>query len=400
MATKRVLLINDHIHFGGGGDAAFMLERRILEEAGHKTFTFSVAQKVPEFATDTDYLYVEPQSRIKNKLGKFIGCNAIFEQLKQLLEKIKPDLVRLHLLSKYPADIYRALDGYNVVQTLHGPNLFCATSWGALKRDSSECEQGVGVKCFTRGCISAVELPLQMNLARRQTPLAQKNVNAFLCPSHQLAKTAESLGFSPVRYFPLSIDPEFEQLGAMERDERSSILYVGSVSEQKGVHILLEAFALVVKAIPNAQLKVAGRGKLSNYLEQQTHKLQLNDNVKLFGFVGREEVLKLYRKAHVLAVPSIWREQFGLVGPEALACRTPCVGSNIGGIPEWLHDDKSGYLVPPRDANALADKLIRLLSNKKLCEQFGEYGRNYVLKNYSLEQYKKNVLGLVEEFAR
>ena len=97
-------------------------------------------------------------------------------------------------------------------------------------------------------------------------------------------------------------------------------------------------------------------------------------------------------------MPSLWREQFGLVGIEALACGLPCVASDTGGIPEWLIDGENGYLVPPGDKEALAEKLTLVLSSNELRERFSEYGQRFVEDKYGASKYAANLLRVVSEY--
>ncbi len=389
-------MVNDHIRFSGGGDAAFHLEKKILEEAGHEVFTFSKSEEISADKNDKDIIFCESKKSQIRKIGKFIGNAKLSHCFKNTLDEIQPDFVKLHLLSKYPADIYPHLSNYKTAQILHGPNLFCATSWGALKRNSKPCEQGIGIKCYSRGCISFQALPLHINLYRRIRSSALPNVDAFYCPSKQLVKTAEDLGFLPASYFPLSVDPDFINVEPAYTDE-PNILYVGAIIEQKGVYYLVKAMKEIIKKIPEAQLKIVGKGADKAFIEEYVIDNGLGDNVHFLGFKSRSEVLDLYKHSSLCVMPSIWREQFGLVGPEALACGVPCVGTNIGGIPEWLHDEKSGFLVPPRDSKEIADKVLYLLMNKSIRKQYGDYGREFVLKEFSLDRYKKNVLKQIED---
>ena len=398
MASKKILMVNDHIHFGGGGDAAFQLEKIIFEGAGHEVYTFSQSAKKINNVNKNDFIFIESDSKYKRKLGKFFGCRSISSYLKDVLYQIEPDLIKLHLLSKYPADIYNALNGYPVVQILHGPNLFCATSWGALKKDSTECEQGIGFKCLKRGCIRAYALPLHLNLARRTNASSKAIVDCFFSPSHQLAKTANSLGFTPVEYFPLSVDPIFEKIKPKYSDD-GIILFVGALAEQKGITYLIDCMPHILKRHPWSKLQIAGRGNLEADLRKRVKDLGLEEVIEFLGFQDRKSILKLYLNASVVVVPSIWREQFGLVGPEALACGVPCVGSNIGGIPEWLHHEKSGLLVAPRSVAELSLAIEKLLEDKSLRKRYGDYGREFVLSEYSFAKYQKNVLAQIERFA-
>ena len=123
-------MINDHIHFGGGGDAAFRLERKAYEDAGHEVFTFSQALDMPTDVSDRDFVLLESKTRLLQKAGKFISAPKVTRAFRDVLRSVRPHFVSVHLVSKYPLSIYPQLSGYYVVQTLHGPNLFCATSWG------------------------------------------------------------------------------------------------------------------------------------------------------------------------------------------------------------------------------------------------------------------------------
>jgi glycosyltransferase involved in cell wall biosynthesis len=393
--NKKVLMVNDHIHFGGGGDAAFRLERKILERAGCEVYTYSQSVSPEQSKSDADIVFKDSPSRSVRKLGKFLGNPRQKKHFKAVLNRLRPDLVKLHLLSNYPGDMYADLEPYYTIQMLHGPNLFCATSWGAHKRDSTPCPQGIGVKCVKFGCIGVHELPLHLNLSRRINAHAKNNVNIFQSPSRQLADTAEKLGFKPVEYFPLSVDPQFEIVEPSYEDN-DKILYVGALVEAKGVEFLIRAMPQVVKHRPLATLDIAGRGEDQSRLVRLVESIGMKKNIRFLGFQSRNDVIKLYQKASVLVVPSIWREQFGLVGPEALACGVPCIGSDIGGIPEWLQNEKSGYLVPPRDSAAIADRLIKLLMNQALRAEFGIYGRDFVLKNFSATRFKDRVLGQLD----
>jgi len=394
---KRILLINDHIHFGGGGDATLWHERRIFESQGHEVYTFSQATDASIARSKRDTIYIESSSRIAQKAGKYIFNFGVFLALRKLLKRIKPDFVHLHLSSKYPASIYAALCGYPVVQTLHGPNHFCATSWGNLMKNSKPCELGIGVKCFVRGCIPLWQLPLVSLLYRLSKFFAKRSVKLFLGPSRQISAAAEKVGFGPTQYLPLCVDEIFDDLSDTRDDEPPTVIFVGAIAKQKGVDVLLEAFRLVLKDIPDARLIYAGRGDLLPLLKKNAGQWGIQDNVDFLGFVDHDQIADVYRKGHVFAMPSVWNEQFGLVGLEALICGLPCVASDVGGIGEWLKDGQWGYLVPPRDPVALSQKLIILLKDKELGESFAEKGREFVLNEYSIEKFRDNILGLLDK---
>ncbi len=392
----RILMINDHIHFGGGGDATFRHERQIYEGAGYEVFTFSHATETDAEKTENDFLHIESSNRMIQKTGKYLFNPRVYYQLRRLLKNLRPLLIHLHLPSKYPASIYAALKGYPVVHTLHGPMLFCATSWGCLKKDSGYCELGTGIKCYLRGCVPLWQLPLVYFLYRVNRHFAKKSVKLFIGPSRQICAAAERTGFGPVKYIPLCIDRMFYDVAQTDGQGSPTVIYVGGLSEQKGVPILLEAFSIIIRQIPEAKLILAGRGALLPLLKEKSREYGIESNVEFLGFVDHDKITEVYKRGQVFVLPSIWSEQFGLVGPEALACGLPCVASNMGGIGEWLKDGQWGYLVPPRDPQALAEKIVLLLKDRPLCERFARRGKEFVLKEYGVGQFEKNMLELAE----
>ena len=396
----RILMINDHIHFGGGGDAAFQLERLAYENAGYAVYTFSESDTSAGGWGEYDRVYLESGNRFVKKAGKFLFDYGVYNALRGVVESISPDLIKVHLVSKYPASVYAALSYADcpVIQILHGPNLFCATAWGCYRKDSQACEMGIDSKCYRNGCVSLPACMLHIAANRLTMPFVMKNVDLFLCPSAHLLKSVRDLGLGEAELLPLGIDPEFSRATPVPFEGPPTILYVGALIVQKGIHFLLEAFRIVKTRIPEARLVLAGAGEFRSALEAQAARLGLGQEVEFKGFVDRSRILPVYQKAHVLAVPSVWKEQFGLVGPEALACGVPCVGSDIGGIPEWLHDGEWGFLVPPREASMLADRLIAVLVDGELRMRFAAKGREFVLREFPPEKYQANVLRYAETY--
>ena len=165
------------------------------------------------------------------------------------------------------------------------------------------------------------------------------------------------------------------------------ILSVGGLSKQKGVEYLIKAMVEIIRKIPSAELLIAGDGDERKNLQKLVKIIKMEDKIKFLGKVPNNKLRQFYIKSSVFVMPSIWMEQFGLVGAEALACGTPCVGSNRGGIPEWLIDNKHGYLAEPADPKDIAEKIIKLLDNPKLAKVFAETGRKFVEKELNQKKY-------------
>lgn len=392
----KVLLIDDNYHFLGGDNSLLNREKRFLEERGHETMLFSWGKEKIEAAGII--VAEEPHSRWASKIRKFFFPGYLKAAFRKVLMEFQPDVIHLHLVAKYPLSVYPLLRGFKSVQTLHGPSLFCASSWGCLK-DGNPCPLGIGWKCYRNKCLRLYQTLPYLYLEKK-TGKALENVTVFHCPSKNIYNTAFRLGYRNLAYVPLGIGHIFENraIGA-DNKRRKDVLFVGSMAEVKGVSYLYQAFKMVLKMHPDARLLMVGRGEYCEIIKNDIKKDGLENKVLVLGTVTPDRVAELCLQSSVMAVPSIWQEQFGMVGPEALSMKLPVVGSMVGGIPEWLHHNEWGFLVPPRNVEELSKHISYLLAHREIIERFGNAGREFVLKEYSNRRYLENLSELLERTA-
>ncbi len=174
---------------------------------------------------------------------------------------------------------------------------------------------------------------------------------------------------------------------ARQKEEKHLILYVGRLIKWKGVHILIQAMKLVTTHIPDASLVIVGYGGCMGRLQDMVNELHLSSMIIFTGRVSNKELSTWYQKASVFVLPSIsvegQTEGLGVVLLEAMAAGVPVIGSNIGGIPDIIEDGINGLLVPPEDPKALAEAIIRILSNPDLMEEFQKTGLDIVRERFS-----------------
>jgi glycosyltransferase involved in cell wall biosynthesis len=125
-------------------------------------------------------------------------------------------------------------------------------------------------------------------------------------------------------------------------------LYVGRLSEEKGIPILLEAWQKLQRPIA---LKIAGDGPLAGLVREAAER---ESSIEWIGQLDPEAVFRFMSNATVLLVPSIWDEPFGMVAVEAMSCGLPVVASRLGALQELVIDGLNGRLVEARDSEALA----------------------------------------------
>jgi colanic acid/amylovoran biosynthesis glycosyltransferase len=149
------------------------------------------------------------------------------------------------------------------------------------------------------------------------------------------------------------------------------IVAVGRLIEKKGFEVLIDACSLLRSRNIPFHCRIMGTGVLENTLRSQIEQLALQTSIELTGALPRVEMIRYIQDAAVFAVPSIVgndgdRDGLPTTLLEAMALGTPCISTDVTGIPEVLHNGQTGLMVPQRDAAALADALERLLSDYEL----------------------------------
>ncbi|MGA7923351.1 MAG: glycosyltransferase family 4 protein [Thermoplasmata archaeon] len=164
-------------------------------------------------------------------------------------------------------------------------------------------------------------------------------------------------------------------------------LFIGRLASNKGLEVLLSAFAKVRQREPSARLVIVGEdGGMRPALETQVRSLGLEHAVRFTGYLSDEALVAAgLREALVLVLPSEY-EAFGLVLLEALAQGTPVIATRVGGIPEFIEDGKAGRLVPPGNVEALTAALEEVWNDEPLRRQRGDYGRSSVVPRYTWDR--------------
>jgi len=183
------------------------------------------------------------------------------------------------------------------------------------------------------------------------------------------------------------IDPErfrrTERRDVLERRgvKPPYVLFVGRITDQKGIFHLLEAAR---KLPPHVQVVVCASAPDTPEIEARLKRaVAEHPNVLWIAeMVPLDEVVQLYSHAAVFACPSVY-EPFGIINLEAMACETPVVASAVGGILEVVEDGRTGLLVPPASPDDLAAAIRRVLDDRELARAFGQAGRRRVEERFS-----------------
>jgi glycosyltransferase involved in cell wall biosynthesis len=281
-----------------------------------------------------------------------VGYLTALPQVKRLLREIRPDILHAHYATSF--GLLGALSGFHP---------YVISVWGS------------DVFAFPGKSLIHKRL-LEFNLSRAD----------HICSTSQvLASEVKKYTTRAVTVTPFGIDCQvFRPLSP--RDRNADEFVVGTVKGLDpvyGIQHLLRGFALLVQRHPQKRLRlvIAGEGRLKDHLVKLAEELGIANATQFLGFVPHHQVPELLNTFSVFVVASEW-ESFGVAALEASACGVPVVVSNVGGLVEVVRDGVTGLLVPPRNPEAIAASLSKLISDEQLRHEMGTAGREFVLKNY------------------
>lgn len=286
---------------------------------------------------------------------------------------------------------------YDIIHCHFGPNGLK----GALLQDIGAIQgklitsfHGMDVNVIPRQCGADVyeQLFERGDLYTVNTEFTRDKAIALGCPQNKIVK--------------LPVGFEISEYSFCERNlsfgEPVKIITVARLVEKKGIEYAIKAVAKVTEKYPNIIYRIAGDGLLRESLEKLILDLKISNNVKLLGWMTQDQVRQLYADSHIFVLPSVTaangdQEGQALVLQEAQAMGLPVVSTLHNGIPEGVLDGKSGFLVPERDVDALAEKLSYLVENPQIWAEMGRHGRVFVEERYNIEQLNEQLVEIYEK---
>jgi glycosyltransferase involved in cell wall biosynthesis len=347
----KALLVHNHYQQRGGEDAVFAAEARLLEAHAECVIRYTAHNdEVAELST-----IALATSTVWNQRH--------YRALRKVLRRERPDVMHVHntlpLIS--PAAYYAArAEGVPVVQTLHNYRLLCPSA--NFLRDGKVCEECLGKsipypalvhRCYRESWAAsgAVVTALTVHRALR-TWINQ--VDVFIALT-EFAKRKHVEGGLPEER--IVVKPQFVESDPGPGDGGGDYaLFVGRLSEEKGVEVLLAAWAGLADTMP---LRVVGEGPLSPAVALATR----HPGVQWLGGQPRAAVQALMQRARVLIVPSVCYEGFPLVIVEAFAAGLPVVVSDTGSLPSLVEDGTTGMHFRSGDAMSLAARVRWVLAH-------------------------------------
>ncbi|MEZ8606626.1 glycosyltransferase family 4 protein [Vibrio sp. 10N.222.54.A1] len=395
----KVLVVNKFFFLKGGAETVFFQEREMLMDRGFSVIDFSMAHNdnlvsdySASFVNNVDYhANATLLSALKTAM-RFVHNIEACEKLSELIATEQPDIVHFHNIYHQltPSIIKVAKQaGCKTVLTAHDTKIACPSY--TMYRDGHTCEA-----CLQGSVFNALRYRCQQGswfksgllvVEALYQSLAQnyQSLDVIVSPSQFLANIIRRK--LPNNRIEVIVNGINENVDQQDVADHRYFLYLGRLSQEKGVATMVAAYELSNQSIP---LKIAGTGPLADSLSGKQSK------VEWLGFKTGPDLHLLIKQASAVIVPSECYENCSMSVLEAMSYGKPIIGANIGGIPEQVRDGKEGRLFEAGNAHDLANVMDEFTIRPELTKYYGEQARQRLESRYSLRAHHQQLVDLYQ----
>ncbi len=376
----KVLVAHNAYQHRGGEDSVVDSEIKLLADHGHDVRLFS--RHNDELATMTKVAAVRST----------LWSSQTMTDLWRVVAAFQPDVIHVH--NTFPLispSLYwaAAKRGIPIVQTLHNFRLFCPQAM--LLRDGRVCEDCLGklpwrgvLRVCYRDSVAQSGVLASMTVLHRALGTYRNKVTRYIALNDFCRQKFIEGGLPAERVL---VKPNFVDMPPPgEEQPRNGFLFVGRLSQEKGIATLAESLRL----LPSARLTVVGAGPEMGQLEGM-------DTIRLMGFQSPEGVRAEMCAASALVMPSIWYENFPRTLVEAFACGLPVIASRLGAMAELIEDGETGLLFEPGNVADLAVKMRWAIDHLEEMQRMGAAARAEYEAKYTAEQNYKQLMAIYAE---
>ncbi|MHC1721413.1 MAG: glycosyltransferase family 4 protein [Clostridiaceae bacterium] len=401
----RILLINKFHYLKGGSETYYFSLNKLLTAHGHEVAVFSMEDErnIPSeysdyFVKNIDY---NKGTTLLNKIklaAKFIYSFEAASKLEKLITDFKPDIAHLHIFQHQlsPSILWTLKKNkIPIVYTAHDFKMVCPNYRMLAKgRICEACNGGRYLNCLKKRCIKGSLFNSLLNVKEAYVHKIIKSydlIDRIITPSNfyrekfiEFGVNSERVVFVPNFLFEADYTPHY--------DFKDYFIYLGRLSEEKGVDTLLRAMKSV-----QGKLIIAGTGPSAENLKEWAENEGLTNKVEFAGYKTGDELKSIINEAMFIVVPSKWYENAPYSILEAMASGKAVIGANIGGIPEMIKDEETGLIFRTEDHEDLAQKINQLLLKPETAADYGRNARAAVEKLYGSEEHYLKILKIYEE---
>ena len=303
----------------------------------------------------------------KGRKLKFLTFNRRINELKQLLNEIKPDIVHAHYITTY-----------GLMASLTNFHPLILSAWGS--DILIEAKKSFFMKVRTKRALRGADLFHVDGIKPR------KALEGFDVPS-DLIKTI-CFGIDAERASPKAKTEKIKEKYGCQG--HPVIISLRSLNPIYDVGSLIQAIPIVLKEVPGARFMIVGSGSQEQMLKDMTESLKVSKEVIFTGRIPFQEIPSYLASADIYDSTSLSDAGLAASTGEAMACELPVVITDDPDNRDWVTDGENGFIVPIKSPEKIAEKIIILLKNPDLCKKFGKLSRENIIKrnDYNTEMSK------------
>lgn len=381
MKKFNVLMAHNYYKVPGGEDTVFHNEVKMLDKNGHK---------VTKYTRHNDEIKGGVLSKLKLGIDTIFSLKT-YKEVKKLIDENDIDIVHVHnTLPLISPSIYYAARAKKVpiVQTIHNFRLLCPgatfTRCGEICEDcvSKGLEQSLKHKCY-RNSLSQTFIMYIMLKLHRIIGIYDK-INYITLTEFNKQKLSTLVKDES----KIHVKPNFiEKREDIERTLEDYFVYIGRLDDIKGINFLVEGWKNIDK---NINLYIIGTGPEEENLKHIISENRLN-NVKLLGFMKREDAFKVIEKSRAIIIPSKWYEGFPMTIAESFSLGVPVIGSKLGNIESIVDDERNGLLFTTNNKESLKEVINKVFHDRELNISLGNNAYKVFKEKYTDEENYRSI---------
>jgi len=384
MKPFRVLVAHAQYRQRGGEDVVAEQEAALLEEHGHSVLRYT-----------RDNRDIEENKRFKTAL-KTIWSRDTVDGVTKMITEFQPDIVHVH--NTFPSmspSLYwaAARTGTPIVQTLHNFRLLCPQAM--LLRNGSVCENCVGHvpwqavvhRCYHQSLAQSAVVAGMLTMHRSLGTYRRKIARYIALNEFCRRKFVE--GGLPANR--ISVKPNFAALPPPDAKlPRSGALFVGRLSQEKGIDLLLAALKLLPREFSMPDVRVIGEGP-------EYERVNGHPRTHMHGWLQQADLFDAMRASAYLILPSVWYENSPRTLIEAFGCGLPVIASRLGALAELVEHGRTGLLFDPQSPADLAQTICWAEAHPEAMRAMGSHARREFEARYTPDRNYSRLIGIYRQ---
>jgi len=372
---------------------------------GISRVVYSLAQKLGEFGNDVHVVTCREGNQVEEEIDKYVHVHRVNiceidsstfiswvhqmnfsfleKSVKLINEKDGFDIVHAHdWLTAFAARSLKNIYMIPLISTIH----------------ATEAGRNHGIRNDIQRYINSVEWWLTYESWRvivNSRFMKEEVKNNFQLPEDKIKVIPNGINSDKFKNYQRDI--LFRRNYAA--DNEKIILFVGRLVNEKGAHILINAVPKVLQYYNDAKFVIVGRGPQFDYLNRIANEMNISHKIYFTGYIGEEELAKLYKCSDVAVFPSLY-EPFGIVVLEGMLANVPVVVSDAGGLDEIVEHGVDGMKSYAGNPNSLADSILEILYNPGKAEKMKEKALEKVQLLYNWDVIAKQTLDVYKEVVK